>query len=159
MFRGLTKHIILSQKAYTTICDSVTKVNNLYEIGGVLLGYKTLNFFYVSQATAQTNALEKSQVSFVLDGTWNTSKVKELSAKLLIKPSVVGIWHSHILDVEQFSSQDQESNLQLAQLYDGIVSGLITMTSPKHKINMAYYYISATGVESICKVSGLLRSY
>ena len=141
----------LSQDAFTTVRNCVNEANNQFEVGGVLLGYKFLNRFYVSSATAQLGIEDKSNVSFTLDGEWNMSRIAEINQSRTRKLSVLGVWHSHICDEDKFSYQDRQSNLELARLYGSIISAITIQPSP-HRVSLTAYLVSPKGKESLCKV-------
>ena len=151
MNRFSAEKVTLSEMAYSTIHDSVTKANNQFEVGGVLLGYRAFNCFYIVAVTAQTDMSEKSKVEFTLDSEWHMAQIEEISRTIRPELSILGIWHSHICDGDRFSDQDRRSNKQLAEAYDGVVSILATMPSQPGIVNVTVYYVPPSGAEHHCK--------
>lgn len=144
--------VFISKTAYTQIKDSVTKAENDFEVGGVLLGHKIFRQYFVIAVTTSTEIAEKSKVSFTLDGDWHTIHVLELVQKYIHKPSILGVWHSHICDIDAFSEQDRQSNKQLAIFLNGTLSIIAMLLMPLQTINLTAYFITASGKERICQV-------
>ncbi|MCB7320855.1 Mov34/MPN/PAD-1 family protein [Lacrimispora sp. 210928-DFI.3.58] len=154
MKRNSTTRVILSNKAYCQIRDSVTNAKNDFEVGGVLMGYKIFKHYFVVAVTVPTETAEKSKVSFTLDGDWHTARALELMQTFQRKPSILGIWHSHICDGDTFSEQDRQSNMQLAISFNGVLSMIVMMTMPLQDLSMTAYFISPNGKERLCQVAG-----
>lgn len=144
--------VFISKTAYNQIKDSVTKAQSDFEVGGVLLGHKTFGRYFVVAVTAPTEIAEKSKVSFTLDGDWHTTRASKLMQKFQHKPSILGIWHSHICDIDVFSEQDRQSNKQLAILLNGTLSMIATLSMPLQETKLTTYFITASGKECICQV-------
>lgn len=95
---------------------------------------------------------EKSKVSFTLDGDWHTERALELMQEFWYKPSILGIWHSHICDIDTFSEQDRRSNKQLAMSFNGVLSMIAMLPIPLRELSLTAYFISPSGNESPCQV-------
>ena len=143
---------MLSQDAFTAIGNCINEANNHFEVGGILLGYRFLNRFYVSSATAQLGIDDNSIVSFTLNGEWNMSRIAEINQCRKRKLSVLGVWHSHICDEDKFSMQDYRSNLELARLYGRIISAIMIKSSSSNLVSITAYLVSQNGEETRCKV-------
>ncbi len=152
MERNSAARVVLSKKAYCQIRDSVTTAKNDFEVGGVLLGYKMFKRYSIVAVTVPTETAEKSKVSFTLDGNWHTARALELMQTFQRKPSILGIWHSHICDGDTFSEQDRRSNKQLAISFNGVLSMIVMLTMPLQDLSMTAYFISPNGKERICQV-------
>lgn len=152
MKRDSAVKVVLSKKAYCQIRDSVTTAKNDFEVGGVLLGYKMFKRYSIVAVTIPTETAEKSKVSFTLDGDWHTDRALELMQMFRHKPSILGIWHSHICDGDTFSEQDRRSNKQLAISFNGVLSMIVMLTMPLQDLSMTAYFISPNGKERLCQV-------
>lgn len=117
--------ILLTKKVHLKIKSKATETKNHNETGGLLLGYKFLNCFFVTEITA-TNDTESTSVSFVLNGENHIGQAKMLVNKRILKPFVIGVWHSHICDIKNFSIQDKKTNSKLASQIGDIVSVIVT---------------------------------
>ncbi len=141
--------VIFSKSPFQKIKKSLIKAQNKYEIGGILLGYKILNFYFIIDVTIPKNINKKSMVSFVLDGEEHSKLASEIIKSYLYKPSVLGIWHSHICSGTTFSTQDKISNKEMACFLNGTLSMLVTMNNGKFFKKV--YYIYPSGKHILCK--------
>lgn len=144
--------VVLTRKAYCRIRNSVIAANNEFEIGGVLLGYKFLNRYSVAAVTVSAEPADKSNVSFTLDGKWHTACALKYMQKFWRKPSILGVWHSHICDIDVFSEQDRQSNKRLAESFGDILSMITMLTMPSQDLKFTAYLISTNGKETLCQV-------
>lgn len=145
-------HVFVAEKAIQAIRQCMTKADNNYETGGVLIGYKLGRIYFVVAVTTTDNNVNSSKVSFVLDGVEHTRKVNDIIMTFdhARAPSVLGIWHSHICDGHGFSRQDKVSNMALAKLFGGALSMLVTKSA--NTILLSASYISETGIEKNCTI-------
>lgn len=130
----LQTHVLLTKKVHLKIKSKVITTKNQNEIGGFLLGYKFLNFFFVTEITV-TNDTESTSVSFVLNGKKHIGQAKRLVKGKFLKPFIIGAWHSHICDIRKFSIQDKIANSLLASQIGEIISVIVT-----HNQNGIYCY-------------------
>lgn len=152
MKHGFPVKVVLSKRAYGQIRDLVTDTGNRFEVGGLLLGYKCFARYHVVAATVPSETAERSQVSFVLDGDWHTARAFELMQEFQHKPSILGVWHSHICDVDVFSEQDRQSNEQLAICFHGALSMIAIWTASIQNLGLTAYFISPGRKERLCRV-------
>lgn len=143
-----TDKVILSSNAHRQIREQVT--GSQYETGGLLLGHKGLRRFFIVAVTAPCGIPNPDSTAFVLDGSQHTRMALQLSQQFRHRPSIVGVWHSHICDGAIFSAQDRLSNRQLAQHLDGAVSILVAPTELGQAPVPVSYFISARGWECAC---------
>lgn len=139
--------MFISKRAYHRIKEHVSSSSNLYETGGILIGYKILSFYYIVNATVD-NEFNHSQTSFVLNGAQHTKKVIELMEQYTFKPDVLGLWHSHICFDTQFSQQDKTTNIYFAGFLERNIISMIVNLHDKH-IKMTTYEISYQGKEKL----------
>ena len=149
--------VLLLPKAYCQIRSGVLAVNNEFEIGGILLGYKFLNRYFIAAVTVSTEPAKRSKVSFVLDGKWHTARVKEYMQEFRCKPSILGIWHSHICDVDTFSELDRQSNRRFAETFGSILSMIVMLTMPSRDLNLTTYFIRSGRKETPCQLMSMIR--
>lgn len=148
------KHVMFLQPAHQQIAEEILAANNKYEVGGVLVGYQILGDYIIVAATAQENAQEQTRTRVTLDGTYHTHLVESVCKEYLIKPKVVGIWHSHIYGEAVFSVQDKESNKLFAQINGGAISTIVM----KHKdFSWISYYVAPKGESELCKTLTIKR--
>lgn len=145
--------MILSKDAYQRIKNSIKKAENKYEVGGVLLGHRIINLYFVVAVTVPTRCDTRSMVSFVLDGKEHTEHVQRIIQNFRIKPSVLGVWHSHICDIAAFSEQDRQSNRRLAAVLGGTLSMIVSMPEPDKRLNLVSCHITAKGKEHYCNTT------
>lgn len=138
---------VFSKKAYEQIEKCVKSADNTYEVGGVLVGYRLLNFFFVVEVTFSENVAYASKTAFILDGELHTKKATDIIEKHHIHPKIIGSWHSHILDGGSLSKQDRISNRHLASLLNGALSMIVTMHD---MIRFNTYYTTKRNCEFIC---------
>ena len=144
--------VVLSNKAYCQIRDCVTNAENNFEVGGILLGYKKFKRYSVVAVTSPTETAEKSKVSFILDGDQHTALAFEIMRTFRRKPSIIGVWHSHICEGATFSEQDRQSNMQLATSFHGVLSMIAVLAISLQDLRITAYYISPKGKESLCQI-------
>lgn len=142
-------HILVTHKSHLKIKNHIQVVDNKCEAGGLLLGYRFLNFFFVTAITA-TNDAESSSVSFVLNSKEHIEQAKKIVRKYLFKPLLLGVWHSHVCNITKFSTQDQKSNLSLASQIGSIISTIVTLNDITKNYNYTSYYIKPNGKEYYC---------
>ena len=142
-------HILINQKAHLKIKRYIQAVNNECETGGLLLGYRLLNCFFITEITA-TNDTESSSVSFVLNGEKHIEQAEKIIKKYLYKPILLGVWHSHTRNISDFSIQDQKSNSVLVSQIGSIISTVVTFSDVAKNCNYTSYYIKPNGKEYYC---------
>lgn len=142
--------VIISQSAFQNISNCIAKENNLCEVGGVLLGHRHLGIYFIIDATASFSQKLKSAVSFELDGVKETQLANRLISTYRKKPSLVGIWHSHVGGMDTFSFQDKQSNQKFAEIVGGAISAIAIPTSDAQLDELVSYYISPKGREALC---------
>lgn len=149
MTLGVLRKVFLSKNVYSNIANSVTEANNSYEIGGILLGYRIGSFYFLIATTVSKRISEKSKVSFILDGKEHMGYIQEILRQYWYKPSVLGVWHSHICD-KAFSAQDKKSNQQLAEKWGGVLSMLVMQGEAPKQLRVTTVFVTARGQEHSC---------
>lgn len=147
--------IVVSSKAFLNIQTCVTVAENTYETGGILIGYKLCNTFFVVTSTSQEESEARSKVTFTLNGNEHTQKASQIISQFKFKPLVLGVWHSHICDGACFSELDRISNKSFAEFFNGALSMLAVMQDDK--ISLTTHFISASGIDHFGKTYVLKR--
>lgn len=147
----MKRHVIITRKASRAIREHILKVDCNYETGGILIGYRLCKVYFIVAVTISDKADGSSKVSFFLNGVEHMRKVNDIISCFRCPPSVLGIWHSHILDGHNFSEQDKTSNRILAKELNGTLSMLVTKRHVQG-VTLSISYISTTGVETSCNV-------
>lgn len=144
--------VFITGNVIRAIQKCMTKADNNYETGGVLIGHNLGRIYFVVAVTTPDSNTNSSKVSFVLDGVEHTRKANDviMTSGHVRVPSVLGIWHSHICDGHNFSQQDKVSNMALAKSFGGALSMLVTKSA--HTILFSISHISATGIEEDCAI-------
>lgn len=145
------KVVYVTSKAHSKLKNAVNLTENEYETGGVLLGYKLLNRYYIIDVTAADEKECASRNCFYLDGNKHCSYVTETRKGYIIKPAVLGVWHSHTCEMNFFSFQDLETNKKIATLYNGALSMLLT-TNMFEGYLLNVYHIDENHTQELCKV-------
>lgn len=143
MFFAVT--VILTSDLYEEIKEHVIKTQELYETGGLLLGYKAGKLYFIVAATFPSKVQNPSRGSFILDGDFHGRYAQTLMERFWYPPSILGIWHSHIDGIDTFSYQDHLSNKKIAASLNGTLSMLVTLSKTTKELNLKTSYITAKG--------------
>ena len=147
MIQKIPNSIIFSRSAYLQIQQSVEKVANFYEIGGILIGYKSGSSHYIEAITVDSGNCETSQTTFVLNGELHTHMAQKIIDSSKRPLALLGVWHSHICDTARFSRQDRDANKTLANILNGALSVLVTRHEKAMEVKMCGYYIAPDNSE------------
>lgn len=137
-------------KARNKIKANLLKAENQNEIGGILIGYKLLFICIIVDATVASSVEENKRFSFVLDGSLHTIQMNDIISEYRLKPSVIGLWHSHVNGIQSFSFQDIESNNIMAKKFGSIVSAIATVDLQKNQFDVLTYYVQQNAPEKEC---------
>lgn len=120
--------LVFSSEAMRKITASIRKKENNSEAGGVLLGHRWLRSVYVVSATVPSEDETTSRGSFTIDGTIESSKARIIANSYYLKPNIIGIWHSHVSRIPQFSYQDIVSHKIMTNVLGTAISVLVIPT-------------------------------
>lgn len=134
--------VVIDHSAYIQIQKCVEDAANQYEVGGVLLGHRNQGTHYIAAVTTDSSGKTASMTSFALDGDAHSQLAQMIINRHQDSLSFLGVWHSHICDVEQFSQQDRSANRILSSLLGGAISMLVTLQKPSHTLKLHAYYIA-----------------
>ena len=130
--------VLFSQKARRRLLRCIAASKNRYEVGGLLLGYRLRGLHFVTGITVPCREDTGSMVSFTLNGALHAEQAAQLPAPPLFKPSVLGIWHSHICDGARFSLQDQQANEEMAKALGGALAVVVSMSADAREASAVY---------------------
>ena len=140
----IPKKIIVLENVCDKISKCILSIGNMYEVGGVLLGYRWLHTWFIVDVTIPIDQELKSKTVFLLDGEKETKMIKKIVSMYRIAPEPVGIWHSHVGGIKEFSDQDKESNSTYAQQIGGAISAIAIPSLDKELEELVVYYILPT---------------
>jgi len=132
--------IIFSPKAYVQICTEVQDYPRL-ETGGILIGQRYGNTFYVFESTDSGVNGKHTPTEFHRDYEY-TGRLAYKKVNIYNSATVVGYWHRHPGSMNVFSGGDNESNIEFAQKFNGVISGLINIYP---RFVPTFYYIHPNG--------------
>lgn len=141
--------VLYSERVYRQI-EQEFKINTCSEIGGLLIGYRIFRLFIVVGATISVSKEPLSQVSFELDGDDHSAQAEKIIRAGIVHPMIIGIWHSHLYDINRFSSQDRCSNQVMAYNLHGTLSALVTTGVANARMSLSTYYVPMNGNEQMC---------
>lgn len=140
--------MVISKKAYRSILENITYANNMYETGGILIGYKILWFYFILDVTSQEKISKKSQTSFFLNGDFHTKSAETIIKQYSLTPCVLGLWHSHICYDTEFSQQDKIANRQFATIFEREILSMIVIMYGNY-IKLATYCVLPNGNQTL----------
>jgi len=130
-------HVILSDRAYTSIINDVLQ-NGKLETGMVLLGNIVGKIWYVTECIPGGPESFNTRNDFVLDLAFVNYLVKKTSSLYRHPVSILGFYHRHPGSMDYFSATD------LATIRDNLVScpnGLLSMlVNVDPDLRMTFYY-------------------
>lgn len=144
--------VVIAKHAYERLRKHVYATGFRYETGGVLIGYRWCQKFYVVAFTFPRpfrNA-DATKMTFVLNGEEHTEEMERIKSKYILQPKLIGVWHSHTTEDDSFSLQDRMSNnLLVSQI--GEMLSIIVMQRKRNGIQLIPYYISEENQEVLCR--------
>lgn len=152
MIQKIPNSIIISRSAYLQIHQCMEKAANLYEIGGILIGYKNESAYYIEAITVDSGNCETSMTSFVLKGELHTHMAQKIIDSSKRPLALLGVWHSHICDTARFSQQDRNANQTLSHILNGALSVLVTWHEKETEVQIQGYYIAPNNAEHHLKI-------
>lgn len=144
--------VSLSTSACQQIHNAVLSTAYLYETGGLLLGHRRNNRYFVVAITTPTETIDTSPTTFILEGEQHSQQAANLSQGFSCPPTVVGIWHSHIYKALGFSLQDKISNKQMARLLNGSLSILVEMSNTDTTCQHIACFTTPDGRDVPCQI-------
>ena len=143
--------VVFSRGAFRRLSLSIEETGNFYEVGGVLLGHYRFNTYFIIDVTVPVGQIDKSNISFVINGEKETVTIEKIRARYICPPLPLGIWHSHVTGIETFSIQDRISNQKFSQSFDGALSTIAVQSANIGTVKLKTYYIFPDGSEQFCE--------
>jgi len=133
------KQIYISTRAYNKIVtETYDKITT--ETGGIFLGHIQNGIWYVIEVIDPGPKSIFTPSYFEYDTGYVNHLAQVISREYRIKLSLLGLWHRHPGSLDKFSSTDNETNANYAQLNPhGAISGLINI-DPTFRITL--YHVS-----------------
>ena len=135
--------IEINEEVQNAIRDCVLKSGQKFEVGGILLGRK------MQELTIPEDFQNCKRGSFQLDGKVAAESCEKLIAKAPWL-DVVGLWHSHLYGIAEFSSQDRQTNQLFSRIYGRCVSVLAVQLIETVQINL--YELDDEGNACLAKI-------
>lgn len=119
--------VVLSDRAFTTILYETQK-RITTETGGILLGHRRGDFWYVIEVLDSGPNASFSTVTFEYDDVYVNHLAGHVSNLYEIKLEVLGLWHRHPGSFDSFSSTDDVTHKEFAKIHQaGIISALVNI--------------------------------
>lgn len=141
--------IEINKEVQNAIRDCVLKSGQKFEVGGILLGRKMPQKILVEELTIPEDFQNCKRGSFQLDGKVAAESCEKLIAKAPWL-DVVGLWHSHLYGIAEFSSQDRQTNQLFSRIYGRCVSVLAVQLIETVQINL--YELDDEGNTYLAKI-------
>lgn len=119
--------VIFTQRAFVSIlAETAEKIQT--ETGGIFLGYREADTWYVVEAI-DPGPKSTFQVAYFEYDTKYVNHLVNKVARIYNKPlELIGLWHRHPGSFDQFSGTDDGTNLKFATLHkDGAISALVNI--------------------------------
>ena len=119
--------VIFTQRAFVSIlAETAEKIQT--ETGGIFLGYRNADVWYVIEAI-DPGPKSTFQVAYFEYDSKYVNHLANKIARLYGRPlELVGLWHRHQGSFDQFSGTDDETNLRYASLHkEGAISALVNI--------------------------------
>lgn len=142
--------VIISEMAWRQLLSHMCTTGFRYETGGVLLGYKFMQIFYIAGITFPRRSESATRTTFLLNGEEHSEDAGKIMEKFIPHLQLIGVWHSHTTEDNSFSLQDRETNKLLAGQIGKMLSVIVTQQKTNN-IRLIPYYISENGKEALCK--------
>ena len=143
----MLSRVVISDRAYTAMLSEVQEFPHI-ETGGVFLGHQSNGACYIIEALNPGPNSKHQAAYFEYDDTHLNYLMDKISSLYKVPMRIVGLWHRHPGDFNQFSGTDDKTNRKYAARYpdyDGAVSALVNIHAkfnPKFKITMYHVTLS-----------------
>ncbi len=110
-----------------------------YEVGGMFLGKVNRDSYFIDKMITVPSA-NRQRHSFDMDGDLAT---KMLNDELSLHKNMefLGIWHSHVTGILEFSDADKYANQQLADIFLSLISCVVSPVADDKTLIMRVYLI------------------
>ena len=136
--------IYFTTKAYVQLLTEIADYPYV-ETGGVLVGQRRGNTFYVFETVDPGFKADRQRAEFSRHYEYTEHLAYKVANQYEGKTTVVGYYHRHPGSYDHFSGGDDISNLEFAQTFNGVISGLVNIDP---EFRLAFYYISPEGRQS-----------
>lgn len=136
--------IYFTTKAYIQLLTEIADYPYV-ETGGVFVGQRRKNTFYIFETIDPGFKANRQRAEFSRHYEYTEHLAYKVTNQYEGKTTVIGYYHRHPGNYDHFSSGDDISNLEFAQAFNGIISGLVNIDP---NFRLAFYYISPEGNQS-----------
>ena len=136
--------IYFTTKAYVQLLTEIADYPYV-ETGGVLVGQRLCNTFYIFETVDPGFKADRQRAEFSRHYEYTEHLAYKVANQYEGKTTVVGYYHRHPGSYDHFSGGDDISNLEFAQTFNGVISGLVNIDP---EFRLAFYYISPEGHQS-----------
>ncbi|MEA2600678.1 MAG: hypothetical protein QOF89_1670 [Acidobacteriota bacterium] len=138
--RAPQQTLYISDRAMAEIVTET--VEHLHtETGGVLLGLKTSEAWYVVESLDPGPGAVLEHSFFEYNHEYLTHLANKVARRYHNKLRLLGLWHRHPGSFDSFSNTDDTTNLRYAEMLDGeAISGLINLDPD---FRMTFYHVEA----------------
>ena len=131
--------VIFSNCAYNAVVSEATdKVNS--ETGGVFLGCSENNTWYVVETIKPGPKAVFQEAYFEYDQQYVEFQINKAAQKYQAELTLVGNWHKHPGSYSEFSSTDDNTNSEYANLSDNGAVSILVNTDPDFR--MTAYHVA-----------------
>lgn len=124
---GVLNKIVFSERAMTSLLmETLERIST--ETGGVFLGYRTNEIWYVIEAVDPgPNSIFRTSY-FEYDQAYINHLINKISRLYSKQLELIGLWHRHPGSFDKFSSTDDITNQKYASLHEkGSISALVNI--------------------------------
>lgn len=136
--------IYFTTKAYVQLLTEVADYPHV-ETGGVLVGQRHQNTFYVFETVDPGFKADRKIAEFSRHYEYTEHLAYKVANQYEGNTTVIGYYHRHPGSYDRFSGGDEISNLEFAQTFNGVISGLVNIDP---QFRLAFYYIAPSGKQS-----------
>ena len=136
--------IYFTTKAYVQLLTEIADYPYV-ETGGVLVGQRRGNTFYIFETVDPGFKADRQRAEFSRHYEYTEHLAYKVANQYEGETTVVGYYHRHPGSYDHFSGGDDVSNLEFAQTFNGVISGLVNIDPD---FRLAFYYISPDGRQS-----------
>jgi len=131
----MPKNVVFSNRAFAALLAE-TKENITTETGGVFLGIKGDDVWYVIEAIDPGPKSIFQTAYFEYDGDYVRHLANKLNRLYGEQLDVLGLWHRHPGSMDTFSTTDNGTNAEFAGLNDGITISAIVNVDPDFRLTL-----------------------
>ena len=135
----MVKKVVLSNRAVAAMRVEIDD-HPVDETGGIFLGYRKGNVWYVMEMIDPGIECIFSPANFEYDGRYLNHLMNKINRLYSAPLDILGLWHRHPGSFDSFSLPDDETNEKFAKNNsEGIISGILNIDP---EIRFTLYHVS-----------------